>query len=204
MIAQPIFHEAGSSLFHGDPHAGNLFLATDGRLAILDWSLVGHLRDVDRVALVQLVLGALMFDAGRIVFTLAGLDERQRLDQAALLRIVRNWLGRIRQGQLPGFTWLMGLLDEAVGTCGLRVGADLLLFRKTIHTLEGVVDDIGPTEGRIDDVLLGEFIGHFIREWPERWLAPPYSREFATRLSNGDLAELLLSWPLTVTRFWLG
>jgi ubiquinone biosynthesis protein len=204
LIAQPIFNEGASALFHGDPHAGNLFLAQDGRLAILDWSLVGRLRDADHIALVQLVLGALTFDAERIAATLVGLDERQRLDQTALPGIVRNWLCRIRQGHLPGFTWLMGLLDEAVASCGLRVGSDLLLFRKTIHTLEGIVDDIGPAESRIDDVLVGEFLGHFVREWPERWLAPPYSREFATGLSNADLAELWLSWPLTVTRFWLG
>jgi ubiquinone biosynthesis protein len=204
LIAQPVFHEDGSGLFHGDPHAGNLFLAEDGRLAILDWSLVGHLREVDRVALVQLILGALTLDAGRIVSALTGLDERQRLDQAALLGIVRDGLDRIRQGQVPGFTWLMSLLDEAVESCGLRVGADLLLLRKTIHTLEGVVEDISPGAMRIDDVLLGEFLRQFIKEWPGRWLAPLHSREFATRLSNADLAELLLSWPLTAARFWLG
>ena len=31
------------AMFHGDPHAGNLFLTDDNRLAILDWSLVGSL-----------------------------------------------------------------------------------------------------------------------------------------------------------------
>jgi ubiquinone biosynthesis protein len=122
LIAEPVFHEDGLALFHGDPHAGNLFLAEDGRLAILDWSLVGRLHELDRVTLVQLILGALMLDAGRIVSTLTGLDVRQRLDQSALAGIVHHWLDRIRQGQLPGFTWLMGLLDEAVQRCGLRVG----------------------------------------------------------------------------------
>jgi ubiquinone biosynthesis protein len=204
LIARPVFHEDGLAPFHGDPHAGNLFRAEDGRLAILDWSLVGRLREADRVALVQVILGALMLDAGRIVSTLAGLDERQRLDQAALAGVVRHWIDRIRQGQLPGFTWLMGLLDEAVQRCGLRVGTDLLLFRKTIHTLEGVVDDVGQGECKIDDVLLGQFLCQFVKEWPGRWLAALHSREFATRLSNADLTELVVSWPLTAARFWFG
>jgi ubiquinone biosynthesis protein len=43
LIARPVFSTAGQALFHGDPHAGNLFLTRDHRLAILDWSLVGSL-----------------------------------------------------------------------------------------------------------------------------------------------------------------
>ena len=42
-IAKPIFAKQSRALFHCDPHAGNLFLTTDGRLAILDWSLVAWL-----------------------------------------------------------------------------------------------------------------------------------------------------------------
>jgi ubiquinone biosynthesis protein len=203
LIARPVFSKTATALFHGDPHAGNLFLATDGRLAVLDWSLAGFLGERERVALVQLILGALTLDAERMVATLSGLDERQRLKQASLREIVRIWLGRMRQGQLPGFTWLMGLLDEAVRTAGLRVSGDLLLFRKTIHTLQGVVADIGPRESCLDEAFLGEFLRHFVEEWPARWLARPNSRDFATRLSNADLTELLLSVPATAARFWL-
>src|SRR5262249_1650201 len=51
LIARPIFMQSGQALFHGDPHAGNLFLTTDGRLAILDWSLVGALGECERIAM---------------------------------------------------------------------------------------------------------------------------------------------------------
>ena len=43
MIARPVFSRERQALFHGDPHAGNLFLTDDGRLALLDWSLAGPL-----------------------------------------------------------------------------------------------------------------------------------------------------------------
>ena len=97
----------------------------------------------------------------------------------------------------------MGLLDEAVQAARLRVGADLLLFRKSLHTLEGVVADIGAGESRVDAVLLPAFLHHFAVEWPQRWLAWPDSRAFATRLSNGDLAQWMLNFPWAATRFWL-
>jgi ubiquinone biosynthesis protein len=203
LIARPIFLRASQALFHADPHAGNLFFTRDRRLAILDWSLVGSLGERERVAMVQITLGALMLHAERIVGILAGLAERQPVDLPALKSIVHAWLGRIRQGQFPGFAWLMGLLDEAFQTARLRFGADLLLFRKILYTLEGVIADIGAGENRIDEVLWSEFLAHLAVEYPERWLALPKSRAFATRLSNADLVQLMLSVPQTVTRCWL-
>jgi ubiquinone biosynthesis protein len=203
LIAQPIFSRAGQALFHGDPHAGNLVFTRDRRLAILDWSLIGVLGERERIAFAQLALGAVTFDEERLVTALVGLSEWGGIDRPALASVARSWLGRIRQGRFPGFTQMMGLLDEAVQAARLRVGADLLLFRKTLHTLEGVVADIGAGD-RLDTVLLGQFLGHLAAEYPQRWLRLPGSRAFATRLSNADLAEAVLGWPWAVARFWLG
>ena len=202
LIARPIFSRASQALFHADPHPGNLFLTEDGRLAILDWSLVGFLGEPERVAIAQIVLAALTLDAEQIVTLLTGLAQ-QGVHRPALESVVHTWLGRIRWGRFPGLTWLVGLLDEAVGNARLRLGADLMLFRKMLHTLEGVVADIGGDDGCTDRVLLGEFLRHLVVEWPLRWLALPGSRAFATRLSNADLAEFLLSLPWAGPRFWL-
>jgi ubiquinone biosynthesis protein len=204
LIAGPIFSTAGQALFHGDPHAGNLLRTPDGRLGILDWSLAGTLGEGERIAFAQLTLGALTFDAQRIVTSLAELAEWGCINRPALESVVHVWLGRIRQGHFPRFTSLMGLLDEAVQKGGLRFGADLLLFRKALHTLEGVVADIAAPEERLDAVLLGQLLGHLVAEYPQRWLALPSSRAFATRLSNADLMEVVLGWPCAVARFWLG
>jgi ubiquinone biosynthesis protein len=204
LVAGPIFTRAGEALFHGDPHAGNLLLTTDGRLGILDWSLVGVLGERERTAFAQLALGSLTLDSQRIITSLAALAEHGRIDRPALESVVHSWLEHIRRGHFPVFTSLMGLLDESVQKGGLRVGADLLLFRKALHTLDGVVADIGEGEGRLDAVMLGHLLGHLVAEHLQRWLALPNSRAFATRLSNVDLMESVLGWPLTVARFWLG
>jgi ubiquinone biosynthesis protein len=190
-------------MFHCDPHAGNLFFTSDQRLAIFDWSLVGFLGESARTALVQIILGALTLRAERIISLIATLSEHKDVDIPALTRVVHASLKKVRQGEIPGFTWLMDMLDEAVRTARLRVGADLLLFRKTLHTLEGVAADIGAEEQLIDRVFLSEFLYHFTAEWPQRWFSLPNSRAFATRLSNADLAELALDLPLAVSRFWL-
>jgi ubiquinone biosynthesis protein len=188
-------------MFHSDPHAGNILYTRDGRLAILDWSLIGHLNDPERIAMGQIVLGAVTLDAARIVAVLTELDVQRQVNQWALRAVVDKWLYRIRRGQLPGLTWLVGMLDEATQSSRLRVGTDMMLFRKSLHTLEGVVRDLGAEDADIETTLLSEFLFQFAMEWPVRWFSLPDSRAFATRLSNIDITATLLRLPLAVTRF---
>ncbi len=204
LIARPIFARQDPAMFHADPHAGNLMLTADGRLAILDWSLVGHLATEERGAIVQVLLSAIMLDATRITAVLTTLADVPRIDGDALSGVVHAWLRRIRHGQFPGLSWLTGMLDDATQNAGLRVSADLMLFRKSLLTLEGVVAEVGEQSGQLDDVLIGEFLRHFAREWPKRWLSDPRSREFATRLSNFDLTKTMFRAPAAATRFWAG
>lgn len=203
LITQPIFSKAEVAVFHADPHAGNLMLADDGRLAILDWSLVGHLTKAQRSAVAQIVLSALTLDARRICKVLEQLSTGGRPDAVALKGVVHAGLSRVGRGQFPGLKWLLTMLDEAVQFAGVRVAADLMLFRKTLYTLEGVVAELGPEQFQIDEVLVRKFLCHFTMEWPRRWITLPHSREFATRLSNWDLTRTTLTLPWTTTRFWL-
>ena len=59
----------------------------------------------------------------------------------------------MRRGQFPGLGWLVGLLDDVVQTARLRVPVDLMMFRKSLHTLDGVVAAVGQCEGQIDRLL---------------------------------------------------
>ncbi len=204
LISRPIFAKQSPSLFHCDPHAGNLMLSDDGRLAILDWSLVGWLDEPERVAISQISLAAMMLDGARIVRILSQLAERRSVDTEALRLVVNDWLRRCRWGQLPGLAWFVGMVDDAVQRGGLRVAADLMLFRKSLLTLTGLVAELGLDDSEIDRVLLIDFIRHFVIDSLNRWSIPPFSRECATRISNWDLAELMLNVPNTIARFWIG
>ena len=96
------------------------------------------------------------------------------------------------------------MLDEAVQKARLRVSPDMMLFRKSLMTLEGVVAEVGQCSGQIDRTLSTEFLRHFAAEYPQRWLELPNSRNYSTRLSNLDVTQTLLSYPASVTRFWSG
>jgi hypothetical protein len=78
-----------------------------------------------------------------------------------------------------------------------------MLFRKSLHTLQGVLAAIGADPVVVDAVLCGEFLRRFLSEWPGRWFARPTSRSFSIRLSNVELTQLAMSGPITLARFWM-
>ena len=200
LLARPLWSAAPRAMFHADPHAGNLFATDDGKLAILDWSLVGHLTKNDRIQLAQILLGAFTLDASRIRQAIDELAQR-RTEEAALAGIVGQHLARLSEGVWPGLSWVTQLMDAAM-TRACRFSGDLLIFRKVLQTLEGVVADVS-LECRPDRVLIAAFLRQLAREWGQRPFATPFSRHFATHLSNLDLAQLLASAPLIGSLRWM-
>ncbi len=204
LIARPVLSRSSKSFFHADPHAGNLMLTDEGRLAVLDWSLLGWLGDRERTAMVQILLGALTLEAPKITAQLLDLDTSGRPRGDALNAVVHAWLKRLGPFRTPGFSWLTGLLDAAVRQAGLGLAADLLLFRKSLHSIEGVTADIGVRREAVDQVLLRRFLVQLTGEWPLRWLRPPFSRAYGTRLSSADLLGSALKLPMALGRYWAG
>lgn len=202
LIAKPMFSRRSDILFHCDPHAGNLLYTDQGRLGILDWSLVGQLTEEERVALVQVVLAGVMLNATSVVQALESISTGVA-DPDKLQDVAHKWIKEIGRGTFPGLNWMVGMLDQAYLEAGLRLGPDLVLFRKTLHTLDGVLNDLEIDADRLDSVLLQHFLQQFIVEWPQRWFTLPHWRGFATRLSNFDLARCVIEMPHAAMRFWL-
>ncbi len=200
LIAQPVWTPLETAIFHADPHAGNLFFTEDERLAILDWSLTGYLDKVERIHMVQLLLGALTLDPKRIAREIAALAQTPP-NESALRTVVDKALGKLYAGELPGFRWSQSLLDNASLSAGVQFSRELLLYRKSVLTIEGVVADISGTSS-IGRVLPASAIRQFLCELTARTLAPPTSRHFGTHLSNLDLLfSLYWGGPTAVARF---
>ena len=64
-------------LFHADPHPGNLLVASDGRLVLLDFGMVIRVERETRVRLVQTILAAVQHDVDGVI---AGFYELGLLD----------------------------------------------------------------------------------------------------------------------------
>lgn len=201
LIAGPIWAGEHPSLFHADPHAGNLMLTPDGRIGLLDWSLVGRLGKRERVCMTQILIGALTIDAERIVGAMIELGEGEG-DAEALRAIAEDALAPVREGALPGLDWLTALMD-ATAMSGARYGADLIIFRKVLQTLQGVVADVCDDAG-VDAALALAFLAKLAADWPARMVSPPFSRAHPTHMSNAELAHLFASSPLIASRALAG
>jgi predicted unusual protein kinase regulating ubiquinone biosynthesis (AarF/ABC1/UbiB family) len=99
--------------FHGDLHAGNLLLGRDGRLAVLDWGIVGRFEPGSLRQLRRVVRAALGDDAAWeevLDWAMAQLGpmllERFPIDEAAARGLLRAILDQV-------FTTPIGQLDLA-------------------------------------------------------------------------------------------
>lgn len=198
LIVAPILSADETAAFHADPHAGNLLALDDGRLGILDWSLVGRLKKSLREQMAQIFLGAITRDAPRMARAIEALSLRSPRE-TALRGIVDTALGGLPW--IPGLPWFLALLDAAVLRAEVRFDSDLILFRRTLLMLEGVLADVDPTF-EADNVIVGAVLRQLALEWPMRLFAPPASRAFRTHLSNADLAAACTSVPATALRAW--
>lgn len=200
LIADTVFSKDGPAIFHADPHAGNLFATEEGKLAILDWSLTGRLSKADRVAVSQVLLAAIQLDARRMAQAIGGIAALP-VDEVALMQAAETSLRELRQGRLMGPAWLIRLMDAAA-LAGVRFSGDLLLFRKTLLTIDGVIADVCESAS-LDAILIASGVQAFLKDWPNRLWTPIDSRDFSTHVSNGDLLSLCVTAPFVAGSYWL-
>ncbi len=206
LVAQPLFSPREAALFHADPHAGNLLLMPDHRVGILDWSLTGRLTRADRAAVLHLMLGALSLNVSQMEQAVKQLGH-QTTQGSNLFDVLNAQLRPLLLGRLPGITWLIGLLDEFVLSGKMRFKSNLLLFRKSLLTLEGVLADLTRSEETVghhvlDSALTSAFLKHWMLDWPDRFLPPYDAKSPTTHLSTADILSLACSSSLTFARWW--
>src|SRR5206468_12661163 len=90
-------------VYHADPHSGNVLLTDDGRLALLDFGLLGRLDDDTRRGLSLLLLALAQNRADDVAdlilaLSLTGVDS----DQPAFVHDVRRKLPRFHWRPLSG------------------------------------------------------------------------------------------------------
>jgi ubiquinone biosynthesis protein len=84
--------------FHADPHPGNIFVLRDGRIAPIDMGMMGVLDRDTRDALLELLVGLLLGDAGKIVALFRRLElVDERADLAGLRRDAQELLDVYRE-----------------------------------------------------------------------------------------------------------
>src|SRR6185312_5218914 len=143
-------------VYHADPHAGNILLTSDGRLALLDFGLLGRLDDDTRRGLSLLLLALAQNRADDVADLIVALSlTRLQSDQAAFLHDVRRKLPRFHWRPLSGLQAGESLADLqrialehniALPTSFALVGKTLAQADSIARVLDPELDPIGLME----------------------------------------------------------
>lgn len=157
MIAQMIFEDG---YFHADPHPGNLFVEEDGRIALIDFGMVGTLDAQLRTDLGTLLGAVVRKSPRRIAHALVEVAPgRQPVDMAALTRDIGPIVNLYAGKTLAEFK--MGpLLRRVFGVLRrhhLQLPREIALLLRMIMMAEGM----GVTLDQ--DFQLGSVLSPYVR-----------------------------------------
>lgn len=132
--------------FHADPHSGNVFALRDGRIALIDFGMVGRLSPVRRDEVVQLLSGLVERDAERVCAVLLDWSGGGDMDTAELAADVDAFIDRYHSVPLAQLDLARMLLDLTVllRQHQLALPADLALLIKVCLTLDGLGRRLDP------------------------------------------------------------
>lgn len=184
--------------FHADPHPGNLLVTPDGKLAFIDFGMIGRLSPEMRDHLSSLVI-ALMRRSNEGM--LRAILRMGLLEEAADLNGLRNDLNRLhdRYYDIPFSEISIGeALNDLFATAQrhrIILPPDFLLLGKALLTLEGVAISLDPHLSILD--LAEPFGKKLLREKFD-------TRRLGKRFIGGaiDLADALTGLPGQVDRLF--
>jgi ubiquinone biosynthesis protein len=134
-------------IFHADPHPGNVFVTSDGRIALLDLGMVGHTSPAMQQHLLRILLAIsegkgddaaeIAIQASRTAEEFDAEEFRRRIGQLVALRQDQN-LPQLNVGR----TLLQ--VSRIAAETGLFVPSELTLLGKTLLQLDEVGRTLDP------------------------------------------------------------
>ncbi len=126
-------------LFHADPHPGNFLVLPGGRIAMLDYGMVGRLTATRRDQLIRLIRGVALQEPDTVTQVLVEWAAGRYVNREGLLAEVTNLIERYDGIPLPELD-ISDLLNAIAGILrnySLRLPSELTLLAKACVTLEG-------------------------------------------------------------------
>jgi ubiquinone biosynthesis protein len=137
LITQVLVH----GFFHADPHSGNILITEDGRLAFIDWGMVGHLTRRLRHALADFLVASIELDSERVVRIAADLapsearPDLREMEKEVMLTLREEFnfsVGRQELGRA------MLRLLYIFGSNGVPLSHDFSIMAKSVLSIEEV------------------------------------------------------------------
>ena len=137
-----------AGLYHADPHRGNVLLTPDGRLALLDFGLLGRLDDDTRTSLALLLIAIAQNRADDVADLIISLSlTTTESDEAGFVHDLRRTLPRYHWRALSGIKAGEGLADlqRRCLEHGIALPTAFSLVGKTLSQAEDIARTLDPT-----------------------------------------------------------
>jgi ubiquinone biosynthesis protein len=135
-------------LYHADPHRGNVLLTPEGRLALLDFGLIGRLDDDTRTSLALLLLAIAQNRADDVADLIISLSLTSfESDEPGFVQDLRRKLPRYQWRPLAGIKTGEGLADlqRLCLQHGIALPTSFALVGKTLSQAESIARTLDPT-----------------------------------------------------------
>jgi len=189
-LAVPLFSGQEKAMFHADPHAGNLLYDRKrGELSILDWALTERVSREERRHLAIFFLFTALRDPQGIFNQIQALSRggmrRKRLQVKIVRDCIDRFIERLPVTKIPGTKDALDLL-ESIAFKGVRLPAPLIMLRKVLLTLDGVLYDMGDPDVSMMTVIARRATVQWLTSWKSigsplsvrDWLAVQFSGLF--------------------------
>ena len=133
--------------FHADPHPGNFFVLPDGRIALIDFGMMGSIDRDTMDDLLSFLVALLLNDTEMLVtqFIDLGLVD-DTVDVRGMQREISDILSRYNGVDLEHLDIGIFITEvfEAVVRYHVRLPVELILVGKALSTVEGICQEIYP------------------------------------------------------------
>jgi ubiquinone biosynthesis protein len=168
-LAAPLFSSEKDAMFQADPHAGNLLYDKEtGSLVILDWALTERVSREQRRRLAMLFFMTALRDpdgiCNQIQMMSRGGVKRKGSQVEVIRECVDHFIAQLPLTRMPGSADALNLL-ESIALKGVRLPAPLIMLRKVLFTLDGVLHDIGGPEVNVVSVLARHATPLWLTSW---------------------------------------
>lgn len=194
MVFKMIFNDG---FFHADPHPGNLFVLPDGRIAPVDYGMVGTLSGTQLNQLADILMAIVSNDPAMVIYSFAKTNAiPEDTSKSAVEADINELITRYHKVPLSRID-MAAISDEFFEIAhrhNIRIQSEFMVFGKALVTYEEVARQLDPGYDFIKEAR------PFVRKLAFHRFGPKrLQRDF--RMITTELYDILLKLPTELNDF---
>ncbi|UOQ45276.1 AarF/UbiB family protein [Halobacillus salinarum] len=186
-----------AGMFHADPHAGNLMLKSDGTLVLIDFGMVGEVRNEDVHSLRKMIQGFILDDYDKVIEALREMEFLlEHADTEHMKKLLKQTTTMYLEGNFDKLDAhmmndILNEMQEFVKEQPIQLPADYAFLGRATSIIIGVLTTIYP---KVDLIQWG-------RPVMKEWMAGEDSAYALYKNIAKETARPLLSLPRALVNY---